>query len=103
MQRGITQHMLVEYIRNILAQAAGALDTYPLILVVDRATIHNEQKMIEEFHDWGCQELVEVLKMPGSCSGQTSVPARQRTVQRMATTRAGFRAPLDWQHQATNE
>lgn len=64
--------MLVEYIRNILAQAAGALDTYPLILVVDRATIHNEQKMIEEFHDWGCQELVEVLKMPAAAAKRLS-------------------------------
>lgn len=64
--------MLLEYIRNLLAQAAGALDTYPLILVVDRATIHNEQKIIDEFHDWGCQELVEVVKMPPAAAKRLS-------------------------------
>jgi hypothetical protein len=71
-QRGVNQHMLLEYIRNLLAQAAGALDTYPLILVVDRATIHNEQKIIDEFHDWGCQELVEVVKMPPAAAKRLS-------------------------------
>lgn len=69
---GITQHMLLEYIRNLLAQAAGALDTYPLVLVLDRATIHNEQKIIDEFHDWGCQELVEVVKMPPAAAKRLS-------------------------------
>jgi hypothetical protein len=39
--KGITQEMLLDYIRNLLAQAAGALDVYPLYLVVvDRASIH---------------------------------------------------------------
>jgi hypothetical protein len=70
--RGITRDMLLEYIRNLLAQSAGALDTYPLLLVVDRATIHNEQKIIEEFHNWGCQELVEVVKMPPAAAKRLS-------------------------------
>lgn len=69
---GITQHMLLEYIRNLLAQAAGALDVFPLILVVDRASIHNEQKIIDEFHDWGCQALVEVVKMPAAAAKRLS-------------------------------
>jgi hypothetical protein len=61
---GITQDMLLDYIRDLLAQAAGALDIYPLVIVVDRASIHNEEKIRETFHDWGCQELTEVIKMP---------------------------------------
>ena len=63
-KKGVTQEMLLEYARNLLAQAAGALDVYPLLLVLDRATIHNEAKIIQEFHDWGCQELTQVIKMP---------------------------------------
>lgn len=61
--KGIDAHMLLEYIRTILAQAAGALDRYPLYLMLDKSTIHNEEKIIQEFHDWGCQELVEIIKM----------------------------------------
>ena len=34
---------------------------YPLILLVDKAPIHTEAKMLQEFHDWGCQELTEVI------------------------------------------
>jgi hypothetical protein len=70
--RGINQHMLLEYIRNLLAQAAGALDTYPLLLVLDRATIHDEAKIIQEFHDWGCQELTQIIKMPPAAAKRLS-------------------------------
>lgn len=69
---GITQDMLVDYIRNLLAQAAGALDIYPLYLVVDSASIHNEEKIRETFHDWGCQELTEVIKMPAAAAKRLS-------------------------------
>ena len=61
--KGIDTDMLISYIRDFLAQAAGALGRYPLTLVVDRATIHNTDKMMQAFHDWGCQELVEIMKM----------------------------------------
>jgi len=70
--RGVTQEMLLDYIRNLLGQAAGSLDVYPLYLVVDRATIHNPQKILQEFHDWGCQELVEVLLMPPAAAKRLS-------------------------------
>src|SRR5271155_413957 len=53
-----------KYIQDILAQACGALDRYPLYLVLDRSSIHNEEKILEAFHDNGCQELVEMWKMP---------------------------------------
>jgi len=70
--KGIDTNMLLEYIRTLLAQSAGALDRYPLYLMSDKATIHNEQKMIQEFHDWGCQELVEVIKMPTAAAKRLS-------------------------------
>ena len=34
--RGITQKMFIKYIQDILAQACGALDRYPLYLVLDK-------------------------------------------------------------------
>jgi DDE superfamily endonuclease len=71
-ERGITQEMLLDYIRNLLAQAAGALDVYPLYLVVDRASIHNTEKMLEVFHDWGCQELKDVMLMPPAAAKRLS-------------------------------
>ena len=70
--KGITQEMLLDYIRNLLAQAAGALDVYPLYLVVDRASIHNAEKMLEVFHDWGCQELKDVMLMPTAAAKRLS-------------------------------
>jgi hypothetical protein len=54
----------MKYIQDILAQACGALDRYPLYLVLDKSTIHNKEEMLEAFHDNGCQELVDILKMP---------------------------------------
>lgn len=62
--RGINKHMLLSYIRDLLAQAVGALDTYPLYLVMDQASIHNEAEITQEFHDWGCQDLTEIWFMP---------------------------------------
>src|SRR3954451_18392207 len=38
--KGINREMLLHYIHDLLAQACGALDRYPLILVLDRARIH---------------------------------------------------------------
>lgn len=70
--KGVDTSMLLEHIRNLLAQAAGALNVYPLYLVVDKATIHNEEKILQEFHDWGCQELVQVLKMPTASAKRLS-------------------------------
>jgi len=69
--KGVTREMLLEYIRNLLAQAAGALDVYPLILLVDKAPIHTEAEM-QEFHDWGCQELVEVIRIPSASAKRLS-------------------------------
>lgn len=70
--KGVTAELLLSYIRNLLAQAAGALDRYPLYLLLDRSTIHNEAKMMQEFHDWGCQDLVEIIKMPTAAAKRLS-------------------------------
>lgn len=71
-QKGIDTAMLLSHIRDLLAQAAGALDQYPLLLVLDRATIHNEETIMQEFHDWGCQELTEVIRMPPAAAKRLS-------------------------------
>jgi hypothetical protein len=71
-QSGINHKMLIKYIQDILAQACGALDRYPLYLVLDRASIHNEEKILEAFHDNGCQELVDVWKMPTKAAKRMS-------------------------------
>jgi hypothetical protein len=70
--RGINQEMLLEYIRSLLGQAAGALDQYPLYLVLDRSGIHKEGKIIQEFHDWGCQEMKEIIIMPPAAAKRLS-------------------------------
>jgi hypothetical protein len=62
--RGINKHMLLSYIRDLLAQAVGALDTYPLRLVLDQASIHHEAEIMQEFHDLGCHDLTEIWFMP---------------------------------------
>jgi hypothetical protein len=71
-ESGVTTNMLLSHIRNLLAQAAGALNVYPLYLYVDRSPIHNEQQMLNEFHDWGCQELQQVIKIPPSSAKRLS-------------------------------
>ena len=71
-ERGVTQQMLLQHIRDLLAQSAGALDVYPLLLVVDRSGIHQPPNMLQEFHDWGCQEMTEVVLMPPAAAKRLS-------------------------------
>jgi hypothetical protein len=70
--KGINKKMLHQYIQNLLAQSAGALDRYPLCLIIGRATIHREEEMLQEFHDLGCQELTEVIRMPAAAGKRLS-------------------------------
>lgn len=70
--KGIDAPALLQYLRDLLAQAAGALDIFPLHLILDRATIHDETKMLAEFHDWGCQEMQSVIKMPPAAAKRLS-------------------------------
>lgn len=70
--KGINSRMLIQYIQNILAQAVGAMDIYPIVLVLDRSRIHNEGEIQQAFQDWGCQELTEVVKMPTQAAKRMS-------------------------------
>jgi hypothetical protein len=70
--KGVTRAMLLSYINDLLAQSAGALDVYPLILLVDKAPIHTEAEMLQEFHDNGCQELTEVIRIPAASAKRLS-------------------------------
>jgi hypothetical protein len=47
--------MLEQAVESILAQAIGALDKYPVYLVIDKASIH-QQDILQIFHesDRGC-------------------------------------------------
>ena len=64
--------MLIRYIQTLLAQAAGALDRYLLTLVLDRSNVHNIDQIMEAFHDNGCQDLVQVVKMPTQAAKRMS-------------------------------
>jgi hypothetical protein len=41
-------------------------------LILDRSRIHNEKEIIEAFHDNGCQQLVQILKMPTQAAKRLS-------------------------------
>ena len=96
--KGITAALLQEYVRDLLAQAAGALDTYPLLLVLDRSPIHSEPQLLQEFHDWGCQDLTEIIKLPPASAKRLSPLDnalfnvwRQRVLARGPLTRTNIR------------
>jgi hypothetical protein len=69
--KGINQKMLVKYIQDILAQQVGALNQYPVFLVLDRASIH-KMDIVQEFHDMGCEDLKEVWLMPPQAAKRMS-------------------------------
>ena len=69
---GIRTFMLLDYINDILAQAVAAIDKYPLILVVDRATIYNTKEILEAFHEAGCEDLEIVYLMPTNSAKRLS-------------------------------
>ena len=56
--------MLLQYIDNILAQAVGALDLFPLSLVMDRSSVHSTDEILQASHDRGCQDMQTVCLMP---------------------------------------
>lgn len=70
--KGINAEMLNKYIENILAQAIGSVDLYPLKLYLDRARIHKTDKMLETFHLNGAQNLTEVVLIPASSAKRMS-------------------------------
>ena len=70
--QGIRKHMVLKYIEDILAQAAGALDLYPLVLVMDKSTVHNADEMLQMFHDNGCQDMQTIYFMPTNSAKRMS-------------------------------
>ena len=44
--KGIRKWMLLNYIDSVLAQAVGALDLFPLTLVMDRSSIYNTEEIL---------------------------------------------------------
>jgi len=99
--KGINGPMLKQFINDILAQAVEGLDSYPLTLVLDKATIHkNTEALLQEFHDRGSQSITEILLMPTNAAKRMSpldnalfhdwkeecrkkVPATKKTIQRI--------------------
>jgi hypothetical protein len=69
---GITTAVLLRFIDNLLAQQLRALDRYPLLLLLDRASIHNEEKMMEALHNRGCGEVTEIIKLPPASAKRLS-------------------------------
>jgi hypothetical protein len=51
--KGINTEMLVDYILSTLGQETAALDNPPLTLVLDRARIHNIERVREAFSERG--------------------------------------------------
>lgn len=69
--KGINTEMLIDYIYNTLGQETAAVDNPPLILIVDRARIHNEEQILEAFKERG-GHVMEVLKLPTNSAKRLS-------------------------------
>lgn len=69
---GITTATLVQFIDSLLAQQLRALDRFPLILYLDRASIHNEEKIMEALKDRGCGDVIEIVKLPAASAKRVS-------------------------------
>ena len=71
-EAGITTAVLLRCIDNLLAQQLRALDRYPLLLLLDRASIHNEEKIMEALHDRGCGDVTAIIKLPPASAKRLS-------------------------------
>ena len=69
---GITTAVLLRFIDNLLAQQLRALDRYPLLLLLDRASIHSEQQIMEALQNRGCGEVTEIIKLPAASAKRLS-------------------------------
>lgn len=95
---GITTAVLLRFIDSLLAQQLRALDRYPLLLLLDRASIHNEEKIMETLRDRGCGEVTEIIKLPPASAKRVSPLDnalfnlwRQRTLQCGPLTRGNIK------------
>ena len=64
--------MLLHYINDILAQALAAVDKYPLILVMDRSTIHSAREILDAFHEVGGEALEIAYLVPTNSAKRLS-------------------------------
>jgi len=69
--KGINTEMLVDYIYSTLGQETAALDNPPLTLVIDRAKIHNEERVLEAFKERG-GHVMSIVKMPPQAAKRLS-------------------------------
>ena len=69
---GINAEMLNDYIINLLGPAVGHLDRYGIRLIVDRASIHNTNRMIESFNEGACYGIIEARKLPTKSAKRVS-------------------------------
>jgi hypothetical protein len=71
--KGITRTMLIQFLDDILAQAIGALAHYPLVLVIDKASIHlNKEVIIQAFRNRRIEDLKDVIIMPTQAAKRMS-------------------------------
>ncbi len=69
--RGVNTEMLQNYILSTLGQETAALDNPPLTLVLDKASIHSEEKILEAFRERG-GHVTEIMKMPPNAAKRMS-------------------------------
>jgi hypothetical protein len=69
--KGINTEMLVDYVYNTLGQETAALDDPPLVLVLDRSGIHNEERILEAFRERG-GHVTDILFMPTQAAKRLS-------------------------------
>lgn len=69
--KGINTEMLIDYIYSTLGQETAALDIPPLTLVLDRARIHNDERILQAFAERG-GHVVYIEKMPPQAAKRLS-------------------------------
>jgi hypothetical protein len=69
--KGINTEMFLDFIYSTLGQETAALDDPPLSLVVDRARIHSEERILEAFRERG-GHVTNIMKMPPNAAKRLS-------------------------------
>lgn len=69
--KGINTNVLLRYIHSTLGQEIAALEKKTIILVMDKASIHNKQKLIEALEEEHAA-VVEIILMPTSSAKRLS-------------------------------
>lgn len=71
--RGINRAMLLQFIDDVFAQAVEGLDRWPLLLVLDRASIHLDADIIlQAFRDRSSESIREIVLMPPNAAKRVS-------------------------------